>query len=297
MANDNILNSYFRKVSRETGKDIYDLGLKLIVGQVVAIHFIDNASNLSKEYVEYDVICKDAYGGQSTFRNVRAISSTFGSNDFDETVLEPNEVAFQGRLDSSNFFKNQNGTTVIVGFIDASFEKPLIMGTIPHPRKQGATSVDGIRMKREFRGMDFEINKDGELIITYQGNRNPDGSFVRADTAPTIIKIGKEGKFTITDNNKQSFEINRVDGTITLTNTEGKIFKLADKQILGQGTEPVVLGDTLESILTTFLISLETGIIPGSPGQNAASLLVIKTAATALKIALPTMKSPNSTTD
>jgi len=106
----------------------------------------------------------------------------------------------------------------------------------------------------------------------------------------------KLGKITITDT-VNIVEVDKIAQTITSTNGQGKIFRLDNKQILGAGTEPVVLGDTLFTMLDDFLSSIISGILPGSPGQNAASLLAIKDSASTLQGVLATFKSPNSTTD
>ena len=79
-----------------------------LTGQVDVNHFVDDDTNLSKKFVEYDVSVRDAFGGQSTYKNLRKLAIAFGTNDFDETILEGNEVAFEGKLEVGNIFNNKN---------------------------------------------------------------------------------------------------------------------------------------------------------------------------------------------
>jgi len=70
----------------------------------------------------------------------------------------------------------------------------------------------------------------------------------------------------------------------TIELTEAGVLNLID------GTEPFVLGNVLETILTNFLTPIST-ITPGDMAQNATALGVIKTAATTMLSVLSTMKS------
>ena len=244
------VSSYFNMESRKTGDDVYDEGMRFVHGQLEKIHFTDDQSNVSKKFVEYDVSVRDAKGGQTVFKNVRSVSSMFGYNDFDETILEPNDVAFSGKLNPSNFFGNKNGAVVTLAFLDGAKDKPMIMGALDHPKKIGATRADGIRKKGEFRGLAWEINKLGEFSITYNGSRKPDGKLERADTGPTKIKIDKDGVLTITDKEAQKIEMNRKTKTISFSNgititIDGKNDKF---KVLTKGGASIEVDGTADSI-------------------------------------------------
>jgi hypothetical protein len=189
-------SSYFKTKSKTSGQDISDMGLRMKEGQVLKIHFTDDATNKSKKYVEYDVLARDAKGGMVTYQNCRYIQDISGLNDFSEQVLEPNEVAIQGKLDTSNFSSNMNGTMVVLAFLDGSFAKPVIIGGFSHKKNTGATKADGIRKKSEFRGVEFFINKDGEFSITQKGVRKPDGKI--STPVDTSVKFTKDKKLVTT---------------------------------------------------------------------------------------------------
>ncbi len=189
-------SSYFKSTGKMGGEDISNFGMRLLEGQISKIHFTDDQTNQSKLYVEYDVIARDANGGSVTYRNCRNGMDVSGFNDFEEHVLEPNEVALSGKLESGNIAKNMNGTMVVLAFFDGSLDKPVIVGGFPHRKNTGAKKADGIRKKSEFRGIAIEINKDGEYIITQKGARTPDGKI--STPIDTSIKFTKDKKLVTT---------------------------------------------------------------------------------------------------
>lgn len=194
-----------------SGDDIYNQGMRFVVGQIEKIHYVDDQSNVSKTYVEYDVSIRDAKGGQSTLRNVRKADTEGGSNDYDEMIMEANEFASKGKLETANFFKNKNGTTVLVCCIDGSKDKPVILMALQHPTKKGAKRADGVRRKGEFRGIQWELNKDGELIITQQGPRGADGKLKVSDKVLTVVKFDKDGNLIINDKAMNQIKLNNTD--------------------------------------------------------------------------------------
>lgn len=186
-------SSYFKTKPKDTAKTVLDNGLRLKEGQIIKIHFVDEETNRSKKYVEYDVLGRDIRGGLVTYKNCRYIQDLSGFNDFSETVLEPNEVALQGKLDPSNYASNMNGSMVILAFLDGNIDKPLIIGGFPHRKNNAAKKSDGIRKRKKFRGLEWEINKDGELIVTQSGPNNPNGTR-KNQSLNTKVKFDKAGK-------------------------------------------------------------------------------------------------------
>lgn len=211
-------SSFFKVGDPKTGKDQQAKGTKIVQGQIKRVHYVDDRTNKSKQFVEYDIIIRESSGNSSTYQNVPYMGDISSGNDSSETVLEPSDFAYQGKLDDTNVPKNKNGTLVYVAFLDGNLDKPFILGGSLHFRQSPATRADGIRKKGEFRGLQWEINNLGELTITYNGNRKPDGTLERSDTGPTQIKVDKDGVFTLTDNQGQKIEMNRTTKTITLSN-------------------------------------------------------------------------------
>jgi len=207
-----IISQFFQTTDKPmSGGDINDQGIKLVVGQVEKVHYVDDGSNVSKKHVEYDVSIRNSKAGQTVLRNIRKIDPLGGANDYDEIVLEPSEYASKGKLEAGNLMINKNGTTVLVAFFDGSNDKPFILAALQHPRRRGAKRADGIRRKGEFRGVQWEINKDGELIITHQGPRGADGKLKTPDTVNTVVRFDKDGNLTITDKASNQVKLNNTD--------------------------------------------------------------------------------------
>ena len=223
-ADGSVISSYFDLSSEPTGDTVNELGLKFLSGQVEKVYFTDDQANVSKKYVEYDVSIRDAHGGQSVYRNVRQLSSYFGFNNYEETILEPNNAALSGKLDTSNYFLNKNGTIVVLAFLNGSQDQPIIIGSTPHLRVKGAIRAEGIHKKGEFNGIQYEVNKDGEFSLTYVGVKKPNGTSITKDTGPTKIKISKTGAFELTDNVGQSFKVDRANKTIKFSNGTSVLF-------------------------------------------------------------------------
>lgn len=215
-----VISQFFQTTDKpQSGQDIYNQGLKIVIGQIEKIHYVDDSSNISKQFVEYDVTVRDDKAGQSLLRNLRKVDLLGGSNDYDELILEANQYAFKGKLEVGNLFKNKNGTIALVASLDGSRDKPFILAVVQHPRSSGAKRKDGIHRKGEFRGVQWEINKDGELSITYLSPKSPDGKRVAEDTGPTQVKISKTGAVSVTDNKSQSILMDRTSTVIKLSNS------------------------------------------------------------------------------
>lgn len=189
--------SYFGLKTFDPVKEIKDRGMTLVEGQVHKTYFTDDANNRSKTRVEYDVIYRRADGTSSTAKNAIYLGDIQGTNDYSETILEQNAFAFKETLSKENKPANMNGTRVILAFLDGNIEKPIIVAGLSHERRRGAKIEDGIRKKGEFRGIEWEINKDGELLLTYKSPAKPGGERVRPETAPTSFKIDIKGNITL----------------------------------------------------------------------------------------------------
>lgn len=205
-----VVSSYFQVSEQDPRKELKDQGSQFLEGQIAKIHYTDEGTNRSKKRVEYDVIARKADGSVSTYKNVPYLGDIQGTNDFSETVLEPNQFAFQGTLGESNKPINQNGTRVVIAFLDTNLDKPVIIGGLSHERRQGAKQSDGIRKKGEFRGICWEINKDGEYIFTYKSPAKPNGDRIRPNTAPTSVKIDTEGNMTFLQSEESGTVINEL---------------------------------------------------------------------------------------
>ena len=191
----NIVSSFFNLVEETTGQDVFN-NTATLYGQVIKVHYVDDATNRSKQFVEYDVLARDVNGAAVTYTNVRnGIGDSSSVNNNSTTILEANSFAFSGKLELGNSFINQNGSMVLISFLNGSQEKPYISNIIDHPRIEGPKRAKGIFSKSEFQGVVWEIDNDGAVAVKYQGNRKPNGDLERPDTGPTSFVIDKKGDF------------------------------------------------------------------------------------------------------
>lgn len=190
------------------------LGSKILRGQILKVLFVDSPLNTSKKFVQYEVILENGNGTSSTVV-ARKLSDIFGANDYSEEILEPAEHAYTGSNDESNNFGNRNGAIVAIGFLNNNTNDPVIIGTLSHPKVTGASSKDGIRYIKLFRGLKTEINKDGEWSITYQSPYGPDGKLKSEATGPSFIKLNKTGGMEISLKKGQIKQTHDVDAEKT----------------------------------------------------------------------------------
>lgn len=262
--------SYFKTKGRDTEKTVTNRGMSFLEGQVTKTHFVNDATNVSKKFVEYDVLARSSNGSSSTYKNCRYVQDISGFNDFEETVLEQNEVAIKGKLSKGNSSDNLNGTMVVIGFLDFNIDKPIIIGGFPHRRNTGATRADGIRRVREFRGIRWEINKDGEYIFTYKSPNTPAGEATRPDTAPTSFKVDTEGNFTFTQETSDGTIIN----TVKFDRTNEK-----KTEVIGRDNSIVEEKDGKAEKMT---ITFKSGLAVTIDGANDAVSIITNAGARAL---------------
>ena len=255
----------------------------LFKGQIVRVVYPDDPQNTTGSRVEYQVRVKGQNFPVTT--DLRNIGGIF---DYSERIRKERRTSYSGKFDDATFDENFDGEMVYVMFLEGNGDLPIIIGSAEHPKHSAykkRKKDDGSYSIEEFNGVEIFIDKDSNYCIQQVGRKDVKSINLANPTIENPISIGAFIKLY-------------GNGQVEFRSSGGKIFKLsATKQILGAGSEKMILGDTQKSILNTFLTSLETDINPGSPGQNAASLLAIKAAATALKNVLSTMLSPNSVTD
>lgn len=226
----------------------------LYVGQVNEVLYVDHPRNRSKRFVEYDILINERGITSTLYRNCREMDSFGSENNFTENVLQPVTDGKRGRKDDTEPYRFRNGSIVVIGFLNGHKESPVILGCLPHPNlrlqsdtnivipefngtgtsvsrderlkelptllpgsKESGSDNDGTRLLGEFQGLRWNINKDGELTIVYQGPKNAKGQLTNTTAQPTIIKINKDGEFFVLDNLDQEIKISRKDKKILIS--------------------------------------------------------------------------------
>jgi len=202
--------------------------LSMRSGIVTAIYYPEDVNNTSKKEIEYDVLVLNKENQSVTFTKFRGcvVSNMFGmtNNSLSYTLQA-------GEKDEKGFIKN--GSMVLILCLNGSPDanQAMIIGGLQHPDQKTYSSADGQFYDFTFNGMNYNINKDGELTITFSGNpdlNNPQDN----PAAPTVLKFDKDGGFTISDNEQQSIALNRTSKTITVTNgSESIVIDKENKKI------------------------------------------------------------------
>lgn len=141
---------------------------------VVAVRYIDDVRNRSKQYVEYDV--RDLKTGQ-IYPNCPVLMNGGGFEDGSEVILRAatkplgnigGSFTFDPRVDP---VLESDGDRVMVSFVNAAHYSAVIVGVLPHVRSgYGAKRADGQRRYIAHHGVTFEMTQDGVFrLATEEG--------------------------------------------------------------------------------------------------------------------------------
>lgn len=191
------------------------LNVALKTGTVTAIHYPDDANNLSGTFIEYDVAVSEqvAEGGTtvSVYRNCKMHNPFGASNNSATYTLQANQ-----QIDDDP----TKGAQCLILCIDGRSDggQGVILSGLSDVGSPAYTSADGQFYDFNFNGINYNINKDGEWTVTFNSPIDEDGNKANADAAGTMMKIDKDGRAIISDNQSQSWTIDRVAKTSTWTN-------------------------------------------------------------------------------
>ena len=237
----------------------------LMLGTIIDVQYITDVGNSSSVDIPVDLSTKipqntapqDAYDTTYTvrvdmlgvypqfFAGCRLISGLFGINNHCEIRHEACSDA-DGYDASKNLYSIPSvitGAKCIIGLLDGFVERPVILGFLRNPvTTTKKTKEDGLDFDFQFNGFAFQIDKDGQLIITAdtplpkpkQGDAaNPiakpqERPKPDEGKGPLTITISKDHELTILDDAKQQIRLSQVDKKITITNENESI--VVDKE-------------------------------------------------------------------
>jgi hypothetical protein len=285
---------------------------KLLRGQISAIYTVDLSDNSPSGSTKglvtrCDVTVYRRDGSSEIIPQCMMMQPGFGGgiNDFMEVVgPNPGPTANDPTISE----RDKPGQMVILGLVEGMKQGGVILGALPHTNPVAVanrpTAAEGSRLQGEVRGLNWLIDSDGALTVTFNGLRLNDGSL--ATTAgPSAVNIDKTGKITVSTNNEQTVFIDPVAQVVSVTNgpttfvMDGKANKItqsaktveqlgSDTSRLQGGqvlisktpnstpTEPLVLGNVFTTMMNKLLTAIENhnhiGNLgsPTSPPINAA---------------------------
>lgn len=206
----------------------------------------------------------------------------------------------------------------VVRCIMIEVDRPLIIASGPHPRVEEnadykkPTKALGQFERYEFNGVEFLIDKDGNLTVTQLGLKDPltgkatpaqtgnlklskDGNLVFTTTKGAVLSVlDAEDKFIYTAKNGDTVWVSKADGVQVRTpagggtsasfksgsiDLEGSLGKLKLKGgKVGLGASTAELLDLFDQTLAQIqLISVPTAVGPSGYPANAAAFAAIKT--------------------
>lgn len=206
--------------------------------QVDEVIYTDDKRNQTGK-VEYNVSLI-SYKSNNIYRklfNVPTLNALGGKNDYSETVYQPITTEYVRNSENDRAYaENTDGDFVTVMFLESNEQLPIIVGSWNHPRNQkSAKESDGHRMKGEYNGIEWEINKDGELTIkSLGGPRNNQGQLTNESNGGILIKLAKDGKIIIDTGSQPKITVDKNANEIT---NEASTVKVGSGAV-----EPMVLG-------------------------------------------------------
>lgn len=175
----------------------------LRMGCITRVYEIDDENNTSKgTAVQYDVITEeqkeDKGNNYPTYPRCIALDGIGGIGDFFEYKLRTSDSE---QFEKIHQFKKQNGSLVLVLCLDGFSEKGIIIGGFKHPARETKLTKDaGLHLEGEYNGVNWQINKDGELTITFKSKTDNDGKPQDETAGGTTVKMDKEGSIDINTN-------------------------------------------------------------------------------------------------
>lgn len=201
----------------------------LKLGYISAIYFPEDKNNISKTNIEYDVSVVERFGSNtttsSTYRNCYVNNIFGGANDHIDYTHKLNSA-------SGDISKN-NGDLVLLMCLDGYSigGNGIILGGLSQDKKK-YKKADGHFYDFSFNGIKWNIDKDGQMGITFTGAEDAAGKKIDAANTGTKLFIDKQGRFSIVDKENQGLSIDVIGKTMTLGNGESSIqISKAEKSI------------------------------------------------------------------
>ena len=233
--------------------------IRIYKAQVERIVHADDPKNKTG-HVEYDLIM---FTGRSIeparpIKNAVTLNTLGGENDYSEVVYkDKTRIHIQGSDGGKATPDNTNGDMVALFFLEGNETMPVILGLWSHKlNTQAAKIADGRRIKGEYNGVEWNINKDGEFILTILGGpRDDDGNLTNEANGGLLIKFDKNGKISIDSGN---------DAILTIDKNTKEIEIDADTVKIGtNAAQSIVRGDAFRSLFNT-----HTHPTPSGPSQT-----------------------------
>jgi hypothetical protein len=198
-----LLSSENRKTMSAFNKKYENSPIRM--GCIIKKYEIDDDNNTTKSkeessVVQYQVVVEQQEKLAITFTTYdKCICMTgFGGlADFFEYKLRDSNLNFEESYD----YSKQNGSMVLLLCMDGFSEKAIIIGSLKHyKRKTKLTKEAGLHLEGEYNGLNWKVNSDGELTVTFKSATCNDGIPCDEAAGGSHIKMDKEGSIDLNAN-------------------------------------------------------------------------------------------------
>jgi hypothetical protein len=250
----------------------------LRVGEVQAIYYPEDEENVSRKFVEYDVWVQHRANGTAVtkeYRHVIAIDHFGSVADYSFSTYRVKKTA--ANEGDGKSLEPGLGAKVILLCINGETNNAVILGAIRDVGSTKDKKEDGHHHHTVFNGIDLQINKDGELTLTYGGATGLDGKPAPStdqEAAGTVVKISKDGNLLISDGKGENkVFVDRVTGKVQALAKE-EIDLAAPKVRVGDNAtdDPIVGGNELKGLLEELIDAINQLRVPTSNGPSGTPL-------------------------
>lgn len=242
--------------------------VELRSGEVQEIFYPDHELNKSKKFIEYRVFVQhmaNGVGVGKTYDYCVLLNPLAGLADQASWTLRADKSA--ERVSKSGA-KPGKGSKVLILCINGTQNNPIIIGGLRDDSEKDTNK--GHNFHLNFNGVDVVVNKDGELILTYAGATEIDGT-TKADSnvVGTTIRLEKDGSVVAsTGDGAQILKVDRTGQQIQLGANEG--VNLGETQ--GSGSDYMVKGTTYRQAETQEHQAMIAALNGAAAAATAASV-------------------------
>ena len=172
--------------------------MTLKVGAVLEVVELDDPKNQSGLAPEYNVMVIED-DNTSIYKNCIAVDMFGGQADYHRKKYRVPKDAKKVR--ESGSLKNQTGSIVLILCLEGSAEQGVILGGLMHPQKGAVLEKElGHHMEGEFNGLNWKVDKDGALTITFKSATDGEGKPQDEEAGGSTAKIDKTGSLELNTN-------------------------------------------------------------------------------------------------
>lgn len=223
LSDGSIISSNYNTDRTDDAKKGIREDIALRTGIITNVFYPDDAQNISKLFIEYNVAVtssnSDGSFNQITYRNCRHMDIFGAINKHENFVME-----------TSGRNKSNEGAKCLVMCIDGinASGRAIIIGGLQDGNREPWKRSDGQFYDFLYNGLNVNINKDGEYSLTFNSYTDQQGKKANEKAAGTNVKIDKDGNISLSTNEAQTIKLDRVSQQVSISDTENTI--LVDKK-------------------------------------------------------------------